>query len=91
MNSESVVLICNITITIIIIISKIRGFKRGWCRWIFSGRRNPEHKSSGRDFSWGPESEISGMLKNLKPEKIGLLAKFNRHIHVLIPKFRRAQ
>ena len=26
-------------------------------------------------------------LKNLKPEKIGLWAKFNRHIHVLIAKF----
>ena len=24
-----------------------RGFKSGW--WIFSGRKNPEHKSSGRD------------------------------------------
>ena len=35
----------------------------------------------------GPESEISCSLKNLKPEKIGLCAKFNRHIHVLvIPK-----
>ena len=33
----------------------------------FSGRKNPEHKSSG-----GPESEVSGSLKNLKPEKIGL-------------------
>ena len=32
----------------------------------------------------GPESEISGSLKNLKPEKIGLRAKFNRHIHVLV-------
>ena len=39
-----------------------------------------------------PESEISGLLKKLKPEKISLLAKFNRHIHVLvIPKFGRAQ
>ena len=36
----------------------------------------------------GPESEISGSLKNMKPEKIGLWAKFNRHIQVLvIPKF----
>jgi hypothetical protein len=33
----------------------------------FLGRKNPEHKSSGRE-----ESEISGSLKNLKPEKIGL-------------------
>ena len=42
--------------------------------------------------SRGPESEISGSLKNLKPEKIGLRAKFNRHIHVLvIPKFGGAQ
>ena len=26
----------------------------------------------GGALSWGPESEISGSLKNLKPEKIGL-------------------
>ena len=65
--------------------SKVRGFKHGWGRWIFSGRKNPEHKSSGRDFKLGgSESEISGSLKNLKPEKIGLWAKFNRHIHVLV-------
>ena len=31
-------------------------------------------------------------LKNLKPEKIGLCAKFNRYFHVLvIPKFGGAQ
>ena len=46
----------------------------------------------GGTLNWGPESEISGSLKNLKPEKIGLWAKFNRHIHVLvIPKFGWAQ
>ena len=40
---------------------------------MFSGRKNPEHKSSGRDFKLeGPESEIAGSLKNLKPEKIGI-------------------
>ena len=39
----------------------------------FSGRKTSEHKSSGREFKLGgPESEISGSLKNLKPEKIGL-------------------
>jgi len=39
----------------------------------FSGSKNFEQKSSGRDFkAGGPESEISGSLKNLKPEKIGL-------------------
>ena len=58
--------------------SKLRGFKPDWNRWIFSGRKNSEHKSSRR------ESEISGSLKNLKPEKIGLWANFNRRIHVLI-------
>ena len=26
----------------------------------------------GGTLSWGPDSEISGSLKNLKPEKIGL-------------------
>jgi hypothetical protein len=41
--------------------------------WIFSGRKNPEHKSSGRDFMLGvSESEISVFFKNLKSEKIGL-------------------
>ena len=60
---------------------------------IFSGRKNPEHKSSGRDFKLGgPDSEISGSLKNLKSEKIGLWAKLNRHIHdLVIPKFGGAQ
>ena len=38
-----------------------------------------------------PESEISGLLKNLKPEKIDFWAKFNRYTHVLIPKFGEAQ
>ena len=39
----------------------------------FSELKNPEHKSSGRDFKLGgPVSEISGSLKNLKLEKIGL-------------------
>ena len=42
----------------------------------------------GGTLSWGPESEISGSLKNLKPEKVGLWANFNLHIHVLIPKIR---
>jgi hypothetical protein len=32
----------------------------------------------------GPESGISGLLKNLKPEKIGLSVKLNGHIHVPI-------
>ena len=36
--------------------SKVRGFKPGWGRWIFSGRKNPKHKSSGRDFKLGVPS-----------------------------------
>ena len=40
---------------------------------LFSGRKNPKHNSSGRYFKLGgPESEISGSLKNLKPEKLGI-------------------
>ena len=40
----------------------------------------------------GPESEISGSSKNIKPEKNSPLSKINRHIHVLvIPKFGGAQ
>jgi hypothetical protein len=59
----------------------------------FSGRKNPEHKSSGRDFKLGlPSLRFQGSSKNLKPEKIGLIAKFNRRIHVLvIPKFEGAK
>ena len=30
--------------------SKVHGFNPGWGRWIFAGRKNPEHKFSGRDF-----------------------------------------
>ena len=29
--------------------SMVRWFKPDWGRWIFSGRKNPEHKSSRRD------------------------------------------
>ena len=36
--------------------SKVRGFKSGWGRWIYSGRKNPEQKSSGRDFKLGVPS-----------------------------------
>ena len=36
----------------------------------FSGRKNPKHKSSERDFkAVGLESEILGSLKTIKPEK----------------------
>ena len=63
--------------------SRVRVFKPGWGRWIFSGRKNREHKSS--------ESQILGSLKNLKPEKIGLWEKLIQHIHVLIRKFGGAQ
>ena len=39
--------------------SKLRGFKPGWDRWIFSGRNNPEHKSSGKYFkSWVPSLRL---------------------------------
>ena len=39
----------------------------------FQNVKNPEHKTSRRDFKLGgPESEISGSLKNLKPKKIGI-------------------
>jgi hypothetical protein len=39
----------------------------------FPERKNPESKE--RLQAVGPKSEISGSLKNLKPEKIGLLIK----------------
>ena len=46
----------------------------------YSGRKNPEHKSSGKDFKPG----VPGLLKNLKPEKKSISAKFNQHIHILV-------
>ena len=36
--------------------SKVHGFKSNWGRCIFSGRKNPEHKFSGRDFKLGVPS-----------------------------------
>ena len=36
--------------------SKVRGFKSGWGRWIFSGRKIPEHNFSGKDFKLGVHS-----------------------------------
>ena len=44
--------------------SKIREFKPGWGRWIFQ-----EVKILSTSPPGGTESEISGSLKNLKPEK----------------------
>ena len=49
---------------------RFAGSNPGKVDGFFSGRRNPEHKSPGRALS--RESEISGSLKNLKPEKIDL-------------------
>ena len=72
--------------------SKVRGFKPGWDRWIFQEVKILITSPPGGTLNWGGlESEISGSLKNLKPEKIGLWANFNRHIHILIPKFEGAQ
>ena len=36
--------------------SKVRRFKPDWSRRIFPGRKNPEHKSSRRDFKLGVPS-----------------------------------
>ena len=43
---------CNVLISR----SKVRRFKSGWGQWIFSGRKNAEHKFSGRDFKLGVPS-----------------------------------
>ena len=69
--------------------SNVRGFKPDWARWVFCQNvKNLSPIPPGGTLSWGSRViEISGSLKNLKPEKISLLVKFNRHIHVLIPKF----
>jgi hypothetical protein len=59
--------------------SKVREFKPHWGRWIFSGRKNPEHKFSGRDFKLGFPCLIlfrvllflaSGSLTNLKSQTL---------------------
>ena len=70
--------------TVLVSRSKVWGYKSGWGRWIFSGRKNPELKSFGRDFKMRVPSL---RFQNLKPEKIGLWANFNLHIHVLIATF----
>ena len=55
----------------------------------FQDRKILSTSPPGGTLAGGPESEISGSLKNLKQRT---RAKFNRHIHVLvIPKFRGAQ
>ena len=41
---------------VLVLRSKVRGFKTDWGRWFFSRRKNPEHKSSGRDFKLGDPS-----------------------------------
>ena len=53
--------------------SKVRGFKSGLGRWVFSGRKNPEHREGLQ--AGVPESESSGSLKNLKPEENRSLSK----------------
>ena len=65
--------------------SKVLGFKSGWSPWIFSGHKNPEHKSSGMDWDFR-------LVKELPAWKNRPSSKFNRLIHVLvIPKFGGAQ
>ena len=73
--------------------SEIREFKPGWGRWLFSGRKNPEQKSSEREFKLGVPSLKFRLVKGPQAlKKIGLWAKFNRHIHVLVTsKFGGAQ
>ena len=48
----------------------------------FSGRKHPEHKSTGRDFKLGvPSLRFQAQAKR---KKIVLWATFNRHIHFLV-------
>ena len=58
--------------------SKVRGFKPDWGQWIFSGRKNPEHKFSGRDLSRVSRVWDFRLIKNLELEKIRFRVKFNR-------------
>ena len=63
--------------------SKVREFKPGWGRWIFSGRNNPP----GGTFSGGSRVWDFRLVKEPQAWKIDLWAKFNRHIHVVVSKF----
>ena len=66
--------------------SKVRGFKSGWGRWIFSGHKNSEYMSSWRDFKLRVPS------LRFQARQIDLWATFSRHIHVLVmPEFGGAQ
>ena len=64
--------------------SRVCRFNPGWSRWIFQNVKVLSTSSPGGNFSRAPKSEISGLLKNLGPEKIGLWAKLNRRIHVVV-------
>ena len=44
--------------------SKVCGFKPGWGRWIFSGRKNPEYKSFGSDFKLRVPSLVDSQLSS---------------------------
>ena len=44
--------------------SKVWGFKPRWGRWIFSGRKNPEHKSFGRE-PWVPSLRFQARQRTL--------------------------
>ena len=53
-----------------------RGFKLNWGQYIFSGRKIPYHKSSGRDFKlWVPSGKIFWLVKVLEACKDRPLAK----------------
>ena len=64
--------------TVFALRSKVHGFKPSWSRWIFSGLKNPEHKSSGRDFKLGVPSlrfQAWGSLTSLKSQTWDLQLK----------------
>ena len=68
--------------------SKFRGFKPGWDRLIFSGRKILSTSLPGGTLSYGFRVWDFGFVKKPQAWKNRPLSKINRHIHVLVtPKF----
>ena len=65
-------------------ISQVHGFKPGWGRWIFQDVKILSTSPPGGTLSWRSRVWDFRLIKESQPEKIGLWAKFNRRIYVLI-------
>ena len=68
--------------------SKVRRFKPGWGRWIFQDIKILSTSLLGGNLSWGSWVWDFRLVKEPQAWKIVFWAKCNRHIHVLVSKFR---